>query len=194
MNIIHHYTKEDVGFDLDSVLNDLTESWMAAYNKDYNDNMDRSKILTWDTHKWVKPECGKKIYDYLKQPGWFRNLGVQPGAPEVTKWLSELDCYNLHVVTAYSPSTCMDKVGFLAEHYPWIPEKNIIFCNDKGKIKMNYLIDDGPHNIEAFDGGLGIVLDYPYNRNIKKNHIRIYDMLELFDFFCTRLGITRKIG
>jgi 5'(3')-deoxyribonucleotidase len=37
---------------------------------------------------------------------------------------------------------------------------------------MDFLIDDGPHNIEAFDG-TGILLDMPWNQHVERVHIRI---------------------
>ena len=51
--------------DMDSIAADLQEKWYGAYNKRYNDTITVDDILSWDTHKYVKPECGKKIYKYF---------------------------------------------------------------------------------------------------------------------------------
>lgn len=163
-----------IGFDLDSVLNTLDKDWLDAYNADYNDNMTSEDLQTWNTNEWVKPECGLKIFDYLLQPGFFRNLGVTPGAQEVIKWLSQYA--ELYVVTAYHWNTCRDKAEFIIEHFPEINPRNIIFLNNKGLINLDYLVDDGPHNIEVFKGQ-GIVVDKRYNRYLPD----IYPRFQTFD-------------
>lgn len=172
--------KKKLGLDLDSCLNNLEEKWLSDYNKDYNDNLTPEDLLTWDTYKYVKPECGIKIYDYLVQPGYFRNLEPKFYTEEVVQWLSEY--FELYIVTAYKAHTCMDKVGFIKEYYPCIKEENIIFLNDKGLITLDYLVDDGPHNIEAFQGQ-GIVMDMAYNRYLGEKYPRMNDYLDVEAYF-----------
>lgn len=190
--IITPEEKIDIGFDLDSILNNLPQEWLRAYNKDYNDSLQVSQLSRWEMHHFVKPECGEKIYDYIMLPNWFRNLDVLPGAQEATKWVVESGMFNVFIVTAYKVSTCVDKADFIQRFYPWIDVENIMFVNNKSKIKLHYLVDDGPHNIEGFEGH-GIVLDYPYNRDIKKPHTRIYSMFELIDFLKTEIQDKRML-
>lgn len=166
-----------IGIDLDTTLNTLNVDWLDLYNKDYNDNLAPKDLLTWDMTKYVKPECNKKIFDYLFQPYFFRSLGIQPNAYEVTKYLQDTYNFDLYIVTAYSYQTCYDKAEWVKEHLPHIPVENIIFCNDKSKINMHYLIDDRDLNIETFKG-IGIVFDQPYNRHLK-DYIRCNGWLEI---------------
>ena len=166
-----------IAIDLDAVLNTLNEDWIKRYNADYNDNLTNDDILTWKIEDFVK--CGNKIYDYLKEPGFFENLGVQPNAIEVTKWLSER--FDICIATAYIPEACLDKAMWIDRHFPHIGSKKIIFCNDKGKILTDYLIDDGGHNIEAFKGK-GVVFGQPYNRYLKKE-TRVNDWTDIKKYF-----------
>lgn len=177
--------RKSIGIDLDSTLNNLDDKWLELYNKDYNDKLTKDNLTSWNITSIVKPECGDKIHDYLLQPGFFKNLGMQPNAYEVTKWLSKL--FDLYIVTAYHPKTCLDKALWVEKYLPQIPVRNIIFCNHKGLIKTNFLIDDGGHNIEDFSVsnkfGTPIVFDAPWNRYLDNvngiKFIRVKDWLEI---------------
>lgn len=172
--------RPSIGLDLDTCLNNLDEEWLRMYNEDYNDNLTPEDLLTWDTYKYVKPECGKKIYDYIMRPGFFLWLSPKPYTQQVTEWLSKYA--DLYIVTAYSPQTCLEKVLWIKKHYPWIPERNIMFVNDKGKVLLDYLVDDGPHNVEAFKGK-SILLDMAYNRYLGDKYVRVKDYLGVETFF-----------
>lgn len=140
--------KYKIGIDLDVTLNNLNHVWVSRYNKDYNDNLEYFK--EWKVENCVKKECGKKIFDYLKEPGFFYNLDIQPNAKEVVNFLSEK--YELFIVTAYQPETCLDKANWVEKYGLNIKRENIIFINNKGLLKLDYLIDDGIHNFESFTG------------------------------------------
>lgn len=173
------HKRKSIGIDLDSTLNKLDDAWMEAYNIDYDDNLTRENMIRWDVSTYVKPECGMKIFDYLLRPKFFRNLGVQENSQEVTKWL--LEYFNLYIVTAYHWKVCEDKAEWLIEHFPHIDSKNIIFCNNKGLINTDYLIDDGSHNIKAFKG-VGLLYDAPWNRDYQTD-LRFNNWLEIKKYF-----------
>jgi 5'(3')-deoxyribonucleotidase len=172
--------RPSIGLDLDTCLNNIEDHWLAQYNADYNDNITPENLLTWDTYKYVKPECGKKIYDYIERPGFFLNLDPKPYTQRVTKWLIEYA--DLYVVTAYTPNTCMDKAQWIKQYYSWIPVRNIMFVNDKSKILLDYLVDDGPHNVEVFKGK-SILIDMVYNRYLGDKYTRVKDYLGVESFF-----------
>jgi len=169
-----------IGIDLDSVLNNLNEVWIDVYNKDYSDNLTNEDILTWDIASYTKPECGNKMFDYLLTPNFFRDLGMQPDAREVVEWLSQWA--DLYIVTAYHWECCKDKVLWVKKNLPNFDEKNVIFCNDKSVMDLDYLIDDRDLNIETFHG-TGIIFDQPYNRNMSKEYFRAYDWISILNYF-----------
>ena len=174
--------RKKIGIDLDSTLNNLNEVWLDRYNKDYNDNL--KEFERWDATYGIKPECGVKIYDYLKEPGFFYNLDIRPNAKRVVDLLSKK--YDLYIVTAYQAPTCVDKTNWIAKHLPSIDCRNIIFCNNKSVLNLDYLIDDGPHNILGFKQR-GIIFDMLYNRHIKLNATRdrVKGWNEIEKFFLT---------
>lgn len=174
--------KFKIGIDLDSVLNDLLTHWLHKYNEDYGDNLKSTDIHIWEMNLIVKKECGKKIFDCISSPGFFRNLPVIKDSQRVTEWLSTFDEIELYVVTAYTSSVCKDKADWLVEHFPHIKTQNIIFCNDKSLINLDYLIDDSPYNFIGFKGEY-IVYDYPYNQCLKDKFTRVCNWNEIQDYF-----------
>lgn len=170
-----------IALDLDSVLNNLEYKWMLTdYNNEYNDNLQLEDLIDWDVSKVVKPECGEKIYDFLARPSYFFNLSPKPMSQETTKELVKK--YEIYIVTAYSPFAVLDKVNWLALHFPHIKQKNIIFCNSKGLIKTNILIDDGGHNILDYHNNGGnnpIVFDRPWNRHLPNTFKRCKNWQEI---------------
>jgi len=170
-----------IAIDLDDVLNNLVDEWILnVYNKEYNDTLTIKDVNDWDVTKYVKPECGSKIYEILLRPNFFETLSPKIHAIEVTERL--VSKYELYVVTAYHPKTVVNKVNWLSKNFPHINPKNIIFCNAKGLIKADFLIDDGPHNILDYHNNGGkhpIVFDRPWNSHLPSSFNRAKDWLQI---------------
>jgi 5'(3')-deoxyribonucleotidase len=147
-----------IAIDLDSTLNNLCHTWLAECNKRHNCNVCVDDILTWDTHLYVP--CGKDIYKLLR-PFLFRKCKPLDGAIEVTQRLVKK--HTLLVVSAVAWGTFDVKKRWLQRYFPHLP--TFITAHDKQYINCDYLIDDGPHNLEAVGLDKGIAFDYPYNRN-----------------------------
>lgn len=169
-----------IGVDLDTTLNELEITWLERYNADYNDCLTVENMIDWDVSAYVKPECGYKVYDYLDEPGFFRNLGIKPGAREGMQFLWEH--FEVYIVSAAHPNTVADKWGWIQEHLPFIPYEHFIALSRKDLLKLDYLIDDGPHNIEQFSG-TGIVFDMPYNRHLPDRYLRFSNWRDITDYF-----------
>ena len=174
-----------VAFDQDGVLADLTTPWLEAYNKGYNDNLKAEDITDWDFHQFVKPECGTNIYKYLSLPEFYSDLPVMPGAQEATRAIQVMG-YEVMIVSASPKAAYRDKYEWLQEHFSNIPSDNIMFVRNKSLVRADILVDDGVHNLLAFEkaGGIPIIFDQPYNRGL--NRIRVCSFSELrklFNFF-----------
>lgn len=152
-----------LAIDQDYVVAKLLSKWLDHYNKDYNDNLTVDDLVDWDVSLSVKPECGDKIYDYLSLHKFYRDLEVVENSQETIKELSKH--YDIFFVTdaMFNRMSFKSKFDWLREHFPFIPKDNIVFCGNKSIIKADYLIDDGLHNLEGFQGH-GILFDAPYNR------------------------------
>jgi len=152
---------------MDSVTVDLMSKWFGRYNKEYNDQLKIDQLASWNTEHFVKPECGSKIYDYLLEPGFYRDLQPIPHAIEVLKRLTKE--YTIYIVTTSPKTALMDKVDWVEEHLPFISASQIIFTHHKEQIKGDLLFDDAPHNLISFQesGGISVAMDYAYNRHVK---------------------------
>jgi len=179
--------RKKIGIDLDSTLNNLETVWIERYNQDYNDSL--KEWDNWELDKVIKPECGKKIFEYLREPGFFYNLDIKKDAKEVVDFLSKH--FELYIVTAYIPETCLDKANWIKKHKLAIDEKNVIFINNKGLLELDYLIDDGPHNFKDFKGK-GVLLDMAYNRMLQESEklIRVKTWSEIKTIF--EIEISKK--
>lgn len=169
---------QSIAVDLDSVLNTLDQGWMARYNELYDDTLTPNDMTSWDTSTIVKPECGVKIFDILLEPGFFRGLGVQEGAPEAMAFLCEH--FDVYIVSSCHPDVVADKVAWVNEHMPFFDTRKFVACHPKGIINTDFLIDDGPHNIEAFKQTT-LVFDQPWNQQAEANYrIKSWTEIQLF--------------
>lgn len=149
-------------FDLDGICCNLMKKWLAVYNRDYHDNLRPEDITSWDWEKFVKPECGKRIYHYLNRPGFFADLEPIEGCVESLERLAAI-C-ELVVVTASSRQAAGDKIAWVRRHLPMVPRGNIVITHRKDLVRGDFMFDDAPKNL-ANHPAIRIMMDYPYNRH-----------------------------
>lgn len=171
--------------DMDSVICDLMSEWHKRYNQDYNDDLSFKRLKCWSTEKYVKPECGNQIYQYLNQPGLFECLLPYPHAIEVLERLHK--SYDILIVTSSPTYAFTEKEKWVENYLPFIGRRNIIFSHRKDMICGDLLFDDAPHNLEAFQatGRKAVAMDYPYNQSV--NVDRVNNWLE-FEEYLTKMG------
>lgn len=163
--------KRKIGLDLDDTLNNLVHVWAKWIREDHDPDFQYENCKAWDLSKLSKG--GSRVYDFLRMPGTFFNLEPVNGARDIVDALIADKDNEVRIVTAYVPESCFDKAKWLKLHFPSIEERNIIFCNDKHLIDLDYLIDDGPHNFEKFKGK-GILIDRPWNQHVKPDNINLF--------------------
>jgi 5'(3')-deoxyribonucleotidase len=180
-------TKKIIAVDMDDTLQDFIPHWINAYNKKYNDKLHHSQITEWDVTKFIKPECGVKIYELLNEPNFFANMTPKESSQEVTKWLSEY--YDIYIVTNSHYKTYDEKIKWVMKHYPHlkIEDGKFITLKNKYLFKADYLIDDGAHNIESFPN-TSLLINMPHNQNYvnedkTKRVYRVNNWSEIAVFF-----------
>lgn len=91
-------------------------------------------------------------YHHLNTEGFFRDAPVMAGSIEGLKKLNEQ--HKVYIVSSAVeyPSCLIDKVHWLAEHFPFIHWTQIILCGDKKAIQGDVMIDDHPKNLNHFQG------------------------------------------
>jgi 5'(3')-deoxyribonucleotidase len=151
-----------LAIDVDGVVAANHVEWLRRYNKDYNDTMRKKDWTSWGIDKLVKPECGLKIYDYLKDPTLYDNIQPIPGALETIKELSKK--YRIIYVTATHIEVSGVKYNWLKK-YDFITRiQDYVECSDKSLIRADYLIDDNIDNVKTFSG-TGYIFTQPWNKD-----------------------------
>lgn len=151
-----------IAMDVDGVIADLAPAWLARYNHDYNDNLKPSDLTGWDTHKFVKPECGFKMYDYLKDPHLYDDVLPTDGALDAINILKAHD-YRIVYVTV-TPIDASGRKFFWLRQYTFITDiKDYVEASDKSLIRAGTIVDDKPENLDTFDGKK-ILFVQPWNQ------------------------------
>jgi len=166
--------------DMDAILVDILKSWILEINRRFDEKITLEDIVNWNVGDCCK--AGNKVYGILHEKGFFEDLDPIEGAVETMKKLQD-EGFEIFIVTAPimdSPYVFREKIKWVQKHLPFFDINRIIFSNFKDQIKGDILFDDAPKNIDPFSG-TPIVLDYPFNRDIKnKNAIRVQNWDEFY--------------
>lgn len=171
-----------IGLDVDSVVAELSPAWYGRYNKDYNDDLKPEKITDWNTHQFVKPECGTKIYEYLKDPTLYDDVKPISGALRVVNKLKKNPKIRIIYITTSPIESYGRKFTWLVEHGFLEPKElhNYFEVKDKNLIRADVLLDDNYDNANNFPG-LGLLFDQPWNKKYKFDN-RIYNWQGFYNF------------
>ena len=188
--------KQRIGIDVDGVLRDFCNALVSAiktYHPEYLKNgydetiepsMDGGIITDW--HLENNFNCTKKdlqqIYWY-DQAKWIMGSG-QPFKDNVSTlkyWMKHLN-KEFVCVTSQKEHARHYTLSWLGKH--GLNFDKVVFTNgsDKWQVDVDYIIDDSPANYKYWkdgrqDEGGFILLDRPYNQNIKPKH-RVFNLRE----------------
>jgi 5'(3')-deoxyribonucleotidase len=171
-------TRKRIALDMDEVVADVMPKFVKAYAQKFGKTLAREEY-------W-----GKKIYDIpgatelrdiLYDKGFFRDLPLMENSQEVVKELNEH--YDIFFTTAAMEfrNSLEDKYDWLREHFPFISYKRFVFCGDKSILRADYMIDDHPRNLRAFEGK-GLLFTSTHNTE-ETAFTRVDNWLEVRDFF-----------
>lgn len=140
-----------IAIDMDEVLADPIQKFIQLYNRDYGVPLDLVLSPGNEIYQHVPEHAKDKWFDYINEPGFFRDLSPLEGSIEAVKKLQEK--YEVYIVSAAMEfrNSLTDKHDWLAEHFPFITWKNIMFCGDK-IVDVDIMIDDRAKNFVGFRG------------------------------------------
>jgi 5'(3')-deoxyribonucleotidase len=143
--------KPRIAVDMDEVIADPLSKFIRLYNRDYGVPLDLKISPGNEVYHHVPEHAKMKLYEYINEKGFFRDLAVLPDSIEVLKKLQEK--YEIFIVSAAMefPNSLQDKYEWLAENFPFISWQNIIFCGHK-IVNVDILIDDRIKNFVDFEG------------------------------------------
>lgn len=164
------------GVDVDDVVADLMTAWLKRYNKDYNDNLKKSKITDWAVHTFTKPECGMSMYDYIEDKTLYDEVKPIPNALAGVKLLKTMG--RVIFITASTLGCAGRKYTWLQEHGFIDSMDDYVECKDKQLIKVDALIDDRYQNVMHSQSNC--LFSQPWNKKYEYN-MRIKNWKELIN-------------
>ena len=155
-----------IAIDMDEVLADPIHKFIQLYHKDFNVPLDLVQEPGKEFFHHIPSEINHKWFEYINQKGFFRDLPVMEGAVEAVKQLKKNN--EIYIVSAAMEfrNSLEDKLDWLAEHFPFISWRNIMFCGDK-IINADVLIDDRAKNFIGFNGRK-LLFSSPHNHLINE--------------------------
>ncbi len=140
-----------IAIDMDEVLADPLIKFIELYNRDFGISLDLKIEPGNELHQQVPPEISHKLYEYINEKGFFRDLPLIDGSVDAVKRLQEK--YEVYIVSAAMefPNSLEDKYYWLEDHFPFIGWKNIMFCGEK-IVNTDIMIDDRAKNFVDFNG------------------------------------------
>lgn len=143
--------KPRLAIDMDEVIADPISKFVKLYRRDYGIEIPAELEPGKEIYHLVPAHINMKWYDYVNEPGFFRDLPVIDNSQEVVRALH--DRYDVYIVSAALEfrNSLIDKLDWLTEHFPFISWQNIIFCGDK-IIDADIIIDDRIKNFVSFRG------------------------------------------
>lgn len=186
MNSIKRLT---ILIDMDDVLENLVECWVAALNRKHVTTVKPEDITNWLIGEFFPSLTKEELFAPLNDPAFWGNLSPMPFAQDVICRLID-DGHLVRVVTSSYYNTVPPKMTWLFKHYPYLCWKDVIIAHDKKLINGDVLIDDGVHNLENAKYKK-LLFDQPHNRsyNAEENGmIRVHDWNEIYRAICEIAG------
>ncbi len=171
-----------IAIDMDEVMADPIARFQKWYHRDFGEYIPAKDIENKRFPSGVPPERKEYVFQYLNTKGFFADLPVIEDSQRVIKKLID-NRFEIFVATAAMEfkSSFEDKYAWLEEHFPFIHWRNYVYCGDKSIIHADYLIDDSPHQLEAFTGkGL---LFHAHHNLTETRFKRVHNWREVEQYF-----------
>lgn len=140
-----------IAIDMDEVIADVIPKFIKLYNRDFGVPLDLVIDPGNEVFMQIPEDVNQKWFEYINEPGFFRDLDVIPDSQEVIRALQEK--YDVYIVSAAMEfrNSLVDKYDWLAEHFPFLDWQHIMFCGNK-IVEVDVLIDDRIKNFVNFKG------------------------------------------
>lgn len=103
------------------------------------------------------------IFEFFKDPDFYRNQPVLEGAKEFVAKLSKMT--EVFISTSIPPEFMGIRAERILKEFPEIPETNIYMGSRKDKINVDILFDDGMHNVFKSNAAYPVLMRRPWNQN-----------------------------
>lgn len=161
--------KKRIIVDMDCILTDLFTPIFRILDKEFGIRAAVEDLTQWDMVKCspLDQMPARDLYGIFRRPGFFRNLEPLPGALEGFRSLYDAGHELVIVSTPTGPESAGDKYRWLAEHLPYLPEKDVFLGSHKHMVKADVIIDDRGETLERYHQewpqALCLGIHFPYN-------------------------------
>jgi 5'(3')-deoxyribonucleotidase len=159
-------TRKRIAIDMDDVMADATGRLKELAEERLGIVVTESMLQ--GRYDWASlfPEKAQEIKSWVHEQGFFRKMKPKEGAIEsVQKLLENNEVFVVSAAIEF-PNSLVEKLDWLAEFFPFIDWKFVVFCGHKYMIKADFLIDDHVKNLSAFVEGQAILFDAPHNHDV----------------------------
>lgn len=170
--------------DMDDTLESLVPAWVEWLNKYHELNVDPESITEWDMGIAFPSLSRDELFAPLSIREFWNTVKPKPGAVECVKKLID-DGHRVYVCTASHYKGLKDKMEVaLFQNFPYLKWANVIIVQHKHLIRGDFIIDDAPHNLKDWYGGVSLpfLMDAPHNRCTKETGmIRVHTWDEIYE-------------
>ncbi len=155
-------------FDLDSIIINLLDPWLAYYNKSHKESVTIHDLKTWEVENHVKHPS--KVYEFFHDVERYAACEPLPGASASLYKIHELG-HDVVIATATAGKTANKKWDLVRKAAPWLNPDNVMVGKRKELLKCDAFVDDSPDNIKkyrlAWPDTKILTISYPYNQKSK---------------------------
>jgi 5'(3')-deoxyribonucleotidase len=154
--------------DMDGVMADIYSQFIAYEEREFGFRQPIENMLGKKEN-----EVFRNLRQYIYEAGFFRNAPVMEGSIEAMNELNKK--YEVFIVSAAMefPNSLLEKHDWLAEHFPFLSWKQVVFCGLKTIVQGHIMIDDHYKNLDSFIGQT-LLFTQPHNVGSDiKNHTRV---------------------
>lgn len=164
-----------VALDVDSVLVECNRRNIARLNKHFGTDFEYEEIDDFE-YSFLTDEQRDFIYEVCwNDPTQYDEIDLSPEWQAVIESLQDM---GFRVIACSSPleGHIKSKYRFLKRYFD---RADIYLCSDKSLVRADILVDDAPHNLEAWPG-YAIVYDRPWNQDV--DALRAHDPIDVLTF------------
>lgn len=176
-----------IAIDMDGTIADSVKEQIRRYNAQFAESITVANLRGTTLEAVAPPSRREAVRRAVRDESFFDALEVIDNAREVIcELVREHDVFIVSAAMEI-PESFTAKHRWLRRHFPFIPERNVVFCGDKSVVDADYLIDDEARHFNGF-GGVGLLFSAPHNLS-ETRHRRVDNWLQIRrEFLNTRVA------
>jgi 5'(3')-deoxyribonucleotidase len=135
--------------DIDDTIENLLEAWVMWLNIKYGYCVKWQEVNDWDVTKFYPDLTREQVFEPLHTESfWYLVMPKNDAQIYLKKLFNE--GFNIYLCTSTDYRNVRPKYeAIIKKYFPYIRWSKVIVTSNKQMLKADYLIDDGPHNLEG---------------------------------------------